>query len=272
MSYQTLTDVGVHPLWVPLGNGCTHFPYPGLDPSRPGSPRLHCRSAKTREVPPTRFHRSMEGLPHPPATGFVWGTHPSLSGPTTGYGRPGMTAPYPIRGGDADVEDLLWAKPLIADFGLAAEDVAEEWRYRKGQNRAEGNLWLRKVHQVLMAESKIVRDIHTTDDLDSVARWLAEQCERFTTKAELDAFVQRHELPEIKGKSSKSRLARAQDWQVWRQKLRKPVAQYRDQMMRHIGRVHQHQQILLLKPRGSTSSAAAAQEPTPARQDHPGQR
>lgn len=155
-----------------------------------------------------------------------------------------MTATYRvIRGGGADVDDLVWAEPLIADFGRAAEDVADEWHYRKSLSRADGNNWLREVHQILLQTPKVIRDVHTTDDLDGIARWIAEESARFTTEDELDGFVLRHELPEITGKILEAKLARARDWQYWRRRLRKPVGQFRDQITRHIGRVHRHRQI-----------------------------
>ncbi len=155
-----------------------------------------------------------------------------------------MTASYRvIRGGGADIDDLLWAEPFIADFGRVAKDVADEWRYRKKRNRSAGNTWLREIHTLLMNTPKVVRDVHKTEDLDKIARWLADECIKFTTDAELDDFRARHELPEVPGQDTGPRLLRAKDWQFWRRQLRKPVSQYRDQMMRHIGLVHRHKQI-----------------------------
>lgn len=133
---------------------------------------------------------------------------------------------------------------VLSDFGhLRSELKAEYWRRWK-DSPDEANQWLTDAHEIRIRTPKVVAEIYTHDDLEQTARWIGNQCERWRTDAELDAFRLRHLLPDVPGTKGGPRLRRAADWRrFWRPVLRRLVARYRDQIMRHLGLVSARKQI-----------------------------
>ncbi len=154
-----------------------------------------------------------------------------------------MSAAYALKRGGADVDDLVWAKPIVAAFGQASDEVAREWLTRKKTNRKAGNEWLRDAHRILTGQPRIIRSLHNLDDIETKAHWCADQCGTLATDVQVDAFTLAHGLPKVEGDSGGPRIARAQDWQYWRRILRREVGRHRDQLMRHLGRVHKRRQV-----------------------------
>jgi len=140
-------------------------------------------------------------------------------------------------------DQARWAAPLLVEFGHARDQVQREWERRVSENPSAGNAWLRDAHRILTAVPKYVRDVHTLDDMEQTARWLADSCTGFTADSELDRFRLRHRLCPVPGDQGGPRLKRAADWMFWRRQLRRDVTRFRDQIARHLGWVHKRRQI-----------------------------
>lgn len=143
----------------------------------------------------------------------------------------------------ADRDDERWSAPIIEAFGRLANEIEATYKKRREKDRVGANVWLRDAHEILAGAPKVIRDLHNLDDIDRMARWLADTCASFKTDAQLDAFRLRHRLPPVPGDNGGPRLARAKDWYFWRRVLRKRVARWRDQIMRHLGYVHRFRQM-----------------------------
>lgn len=155
----------------------------------------------------------------------------------------------PDTGRMAWLADQSFARPHLQAFGRVAAEVSRDYRGRWERDRGAANAWLRDASRILTGAPRIIRELRDLDDIDRTAQWLADTCsdparpEPITTDARLDAFRLRHGLPPVAGAEGGPRLARARDWHYWRRVLRREVARWWDQVMRHLGRVHKRRQI-----------------------------
>ena len=78
-----------------------------------------------------------------------------------------------------------WSAPLLEAFGPLRRDVSREYDERYAKARTDANAWLRDAHEMLTAVPKVLRDLHNLDDIEATAKWAAETCQAFNTRAQL---------------------------------------------------------------------------------------